>query len=341
MKKLAKILGLLVLLLLVYIGIRVGPKLYDRYQIASSLNASVLNDPLTDADLEAAQGLAQGEIYSQELFNLKDVAPVWEQIAENDQIKPAYAHLEKVNFYVITYKSDDQLVNGILATPKREGKFPVVIFNRGGNKETGAAAKATTLFTLVHAGASLIDEGYVMIASCYRENDQFGGEDIHDVLNLTETVKHIDQADADRIGMIGWSRGGMMTYLALKHSDKIKTAVVGNGPSDLESLIQDRPEMETRVYEKLIPNYHTNKTEELKKRSVIHWADQLNKDTSLLILCGTEDQRVNPQQADNIAAELDAINYNYTLKKYQTDHGFSTKKEELKQELSQWFGEHL
>ena len=47
--------------------------------------------------------------------------------------------------------------------------------------------------------------------------------------------------------MLGWSRGGMMTYLALQKSDKIKTAIVGNGPTDLFGLISDRPEMESKL----------------------------------------------------------------------------------------------
>ena len=83
-----------------------------------------------------------------------------------------------------------------------------------------------------------------------------------------------------------------MTYLALKESDKIKTAIVGNGPTDLFGLIVDRPVIETNVIAQCVPNYDNNKKIELEKRSVIYWADKLNKDSSLLILCGTKDKRV-------------------------------------------------
>ncbi|WP_157821967.1 hypothetical protein [Tenacibaculum sp. Bg11-29] len=55
--------------------------------------------------------------------------------------------------------------------------------------------------------------------------------------------------------MLDWSRGGMMTYLALQKSILITTAVIGNGLTDLFSLIKDRPEMETNMCAKLIPDY--------------------------------------------------------------------------------------
>ena len=70
--------------------------------------------------------------------------------------------------------------------------------------------------------SKLAEQGYVIIGSNYREKDEFGGAEINDVLNLTETVKEIKKADSNCIGMFGWSRGGMMTYLALQKSDKIK-----------------------------------------------------------------------------------------------------------------------
>ncbi|WP_375580092.1 prolyl oligopeptidase family serine peptidase [Marivirga tractuosa] len=242
---------------------------------------------------------------------------------------------------MIVYKSDSLLVNGIIAEPKKEGKFPVIIFNRGGNKEIGKVAKAKTLFTLVLATSKLVEEGYVAIASCYRENDEFGGDDIHDVLNLIETSEEIEKADPNRIGMFGWSRGGMMTYLSLKHTDKIKTAVVGNGPSDMEALIKDRPEMEKWVYAKLIPNYEKNKKEELAKRSVLYWIDELDKDASLLILYGTEDKSINPNQSEKLAQKLTAINYDFTLEKFKTDHKFSNMQKERDAILIDWFNKKL
>ena len=282
-----------------------------------------------------------GKLQSKELINFSEIPALWNKISENNTLKDDFKHLDNLDFYFITYTSDDTLVNGIIAEPKTEGKFPVIIFNRGGNKQVGKKSKLKTLLTVIVSTSKLANEGYVVMASCYRENDEFGGEDINDVLYLTETAKEIEKANTDRIGMFGWSRGGMMTYLALQKTDVIKTAVIGNGPTDLLKSIADRPKMETMVYAKLIPNYETNKTEELKKRSVVNWANELNKESSLLILCGTQDKRVNPNQADAIAEKLTEIDYDFELRKFETDHGFSGKREELNTTLTNWFKEKL
>ncbi|WP_157821966.1 hypothetical protein [Tenacibaculum sp. Bg11-29] len=40
----------------------------------------------------------------------------------------------------------------------------------------------------------LVKEGYVVIARCYRENDEFGAKDINDVLYLIQTVKEVKKS---------------------------------------------------------------------------------------------------------------------------------------------------
>jgi len=277
-----------------------------------------------------------GKILSKEIVDISKT-PIWNKISINDTLKNEYEHLKNLNFYFITYQSDSLKVNGILLEPKKEGKYPVVIFNRGGNRDYAPL----TIATLVLFTSKLAEKGYVIIGSNYRDNDEFGGSEINDVLNLTETIKEIEKADSNNIGMFGWSRGGMMTYLALQKTDKIKTAIIGNGVSNLFEEIQFRPEMETKVFSECIPNYWKNKKTELEKRSVIFWANELNKKSSLLILCGTKDERVNPKQADEIAIKLNEINYNFELKKFETDHSFTDKRNELNKIVIEWFDEKL
>lgn len=277
-----------------------------------------------------------GKLLSKTLVDISQT-PIWNSISENEQLLPEFEHLNKLNIFSITYQSDGLKVNGIVVEPKEEGKYPVVIFNRGGNREFGKLNFAIMIFYT----SKLAEQGYVIIGSNYREKDEFGGAEINDVLNLTETLKEIDKADPNFIGMFGWSRGGMMTYLALQKSDRIKTAIVGNGPTDLFSLISERPAMETRVIAECVPNYEENKEAELKNRSVIHWADELDKNSSLLILCGTRDKRVNPEQARKLATKLTEINYNYELKEFDTDHRFSNKRDELNELVINWFNKRL
>lgn len=278
-------------------------------------------------------GYAQnGTIISKEKVSL-ETESFWENITQDGALKPHYQYLEELSFYEIYYWSDSIKVKGYIVEPNKKGVYPVVIFNRGGNRNFSPL----TLGTLVNYTSQLAAEGYVIIASNYREKDEFGGSEINDVLVLTKTIQEIPKADTSRIGMFGWSRGGMMTYLALAKTDKIKTAIVGNGPTDLFDVIIDRPEMETHVFATCIPDYANTKETALKKRSVVYWADSLNKASSLLILSGTNDQHVNPKQAEKLVKQLDLIGYDYTSKVFETDHFFSDKKEELNETIINWF----
>ena len=282
-------------------------------------------------------GFAQnGKILSKRLVDISKT-PIWNRIAPNGELKPAFKHVNDLNFYAITYLSDSIRVKGIIVEPKSEGIYPTIILNRGGNRTFGQL----TIGTAVLFASKLASAGYVIIGSNYRQEDEFGGTEINDVLNLFETIKEVPKADNENIGMLGWSRGGMMTYLALTKTDKIKTSLVGNGATDLFNTLEFRPGMETKVFAQCIPNYWENKEDELKKRSAIYWTEKLDKNCSLLILSGTKDQRVNPNQAVEMTKKLRAINYNVVHKTYETDHFFSDKKPELNRELINWFDSKL
>jgi len=159
----------------------------------------------------------------------------------------------------------------------------------------------------------------VVVASQYRGNgggegkEEFGGADVDDVLNLVPLLESLPRADATRIGMYGWSRGGMMTYIALTKTDRIAAAIVGAGMADAYDTINRRPEMESDVIAQLVPDYEQNKDAALTARSAVRWADRLPAKTPLLILHGSADGRVDPGQALAMASALQANKRPYRL----------------------------
>ncbi|QRM90742.1 prolyl oligopeptidase family serine peptidase [Lacinutrix sp. WUR7] len=274
--------------------------------------------------------------------------PIYPRLTENvnGQIawKENFKYLDSIDIYTITYLSDGLKINGLLVKPKKKGKYPCVIYNRGGNREFGSLKIAHGAMTL----GQIAKEGYVVIASQYRGNggsegqEEFGGKDVNDITILTEVLKEIDVADTNKIGMYGWSRGGMMTYIALTKTDKIKAAVVGGAVSDNYRSIQDRPDMETGVLSQLIPNYATNKEVELEKRSAIKWADKFPKDVPILMLHGNSDWRVKPEQSLNLALEFEKNRVPYRLIMFEGgDHGISEHKTEVNAQVINWFNTYL
>src|SRR4030095_14955865 len=86
-----------------------------------------------------------------------------------------------------------------------------------------------------------VSSGFVVIGSQYRGNDggegreEFGGADVCDVLHLIPLARALGYVDMHNVFMLGWSRGGMMTYLALKHEIPVNAVAVGGGLTDLVS----------------------------------------------------------------------------------------------------------
>ncbi len=287
-------------------------------------------------------------LVDQQLVTDWSVYPFYPRLVEGDgenrRWKEKYRYLDSIHVYRISYLSDGLKINGLLAMPKKQGKYPCVIFNRGGNRNFGSLKAYHGAFTL----GQIAKEGYVVIASQYRGNggsegtEEYGGQDVNDVVILTEVLEEIEQADAQKIGMYGWSRGGMMTYIALTRTSKIKAAVVGGAVSDLYENIVDRPEMEKGVLSELIPNYQLNKEDELNKRSAVKWVDRFPKDVPILMLHGNADWRVKPYHSLKLAMKFDDYRIPYRLIVFEGgDHGISEHKKEVNYQVISWFDRYL
>ena len=230
----------------------------------------------------------------------------------------------------LTYLSDGLRVKGYVAAPRKGGRLPCVIFNRGGNRSFFALDDVGALLAL----GRIASWGYVVVASQYRGNgggegrEEFGGADVNDVLNLIPLLEKHPRADASRLGMIGLSRGGMMTYLALARTDRIAAAVVVGGLSDLVDAGRRRPDMET-VYAELIPGYPEEGPGALEERSVIRWVERLPRATALLLQHGAADEKVHPGQALALAGRLVETGHTVRLVLFEGgDHGLTGHTEE-------------
>ncbi len=248
--------------------------------------------------------------------------------------------LRALNFYKISYLSDGLHVTGYIVEPKKDGKFPCIVSNRGGNRDFGQWSDIGIAYFL----GKMASWDYVVIASQYRGVDggegqeEFGGKDITDVLSLVSTLKEIPKADTNRIGIQGGSRGGMMTYLALKESCDFKAASVTAGAANAFLNIDSRPEMEKHVYAELIPNYWENKEAVLKARSAVFWANELCKSTPLLIMHGSADWRVLPEESLELVEKLYKAKHPTRFIMFEgADHGIREFRSDMLYEMKRHF----
>ena len=193
----------------------------------------------------------------------------------------------------------------------------------------------------------LAAEGYVVVASQYRGNaggegkEEYGGSDLKDVLNLIPLLSSINKADTARIGMFGLSRGGMMTYLSLTQTTKIKAAVVLSGLADLPKALESRPEMDSS-WAAMIPDFRTRKADVLKIRSATYFADKMYKSTPLLIVQGSADWRVPTGQVLDFVNRLYEIKYPFRFILYEGgQHAMVEHTQDLYQQMINWFNNYL
>lgn len=302
----------------------------------------------------ASNAQADGSVFSKEEITKDSLIQIFSKLKDPERFveknergldwNEAFKFLDDFALYKIIYFSDGLKVAGYVYEPRKEGKYPCIIYNRGGNREFGMLNPARMVFLF----RDLLKEGYVIAASNYRGIDggegmeEFGGREVNDILNLIPVLEQNPKADASLIGMYGWSRGGMMSYLTLTRSNRIKALVVGGAVSDLYESIEDRPDMETHVIAELVPEYWTRKEEELHNRSALKWVDKFPKNVPILMMHGTADWRVKPEQSMALALEFQKHKVPYRLLMMEGgDHGLSEFRAETSRQTVDWFQRFL
>ena len=251
--------------------------------------------------------------------------------------------LRQVTIREVTYDSGGLQVAGYIFVPKAAGPFPAIIYNRGGYGTFGMLAPDLSFLQL----ADLAAEGFVVAASQYRGtagapgHDEFGGEDLKDVLSLIDVLDQMESVDAGRIGMMGHSRGAMMTYLALTRTERIRAAVVLSGPTDLLAGIESRPEM-MRVYSQAIGPQGQELEAALDARSALNLFEKFPKSAPILIVHGSADWRVSPLDSLRLSERLLNRGVPFRLVVLEGgDHALSEFEMEVQIMVRDWFKRYL
>lgn len=190
-------------------------------------------------------------------------------------------------------------------------KYPLIVLPHG-----GVHGDFTTYYT--HIVRELIAQGYVVVAPEYRgstgygksfyEKIDYGGletEDAH--ASMKYMVENYDFIDQARVGIIGWSHGGLISLMtAFDHPKDYKVIFAGVPVSDLISRMGYYDDEYRNLYS---VDYHIGQTaqqntEEYRKRSPAWNAHRLQ--TPLLIHTNTNDDDVNVLEVEHLIKSLKA-----------------------------------
>ena len=284
-----------------------------------------------------------GKILEQTKIDSSFVDSLFERYPDPKEYALATHRMALVDIYRITYLSDGLKVKGYMDLPKAPGRYPCIIYNRGGNRENGRL----TVQDWVKYMAQMATWGYCVVASQYRGNsggeghEEFGGKDLDDVLNMMPLLNEVDRADTSRIGMYGVSRGGMMTYLSLTRTNKMKAAVVISGIADFKQAIETVTWADS-LFAHWLPEYRDDKASFIAKRSPILHAEQICKTTPIFIIQGTADIRVTTPQVFDLARKFYELKQPFRLDMYEGGtHDVFEYREEFYNQIKSFFDDYL
>lgn len=220
------------------------------------------------------------------------------------------------NAELLTYSSEGLRIGALLVRPaSTDGRrLGAVIVNRD-----GIAGRGLDEDVILADLSRYASEGFVAAASAYRGNrlsqgvDELGGDDVHDVLALVTLLQRLDYVDPGRIFMVGFGRGGLMTYRAMEMKAPLRAAAVIAGVADVQELAQARPEITTGFKEDGgwpgLANIHspwegTEKDEQLNRRNPR--ARVGAGSVPLMVVHGRLDETVPVDQALDVATRVQA-----------------------------------
>jgi dipeptidyl aminopeptidase/acylaminoacyl peptidase len=232
-------------------------------------------------------------------------------------------------------------------------KYPLLVLPHG-----GVHADFTTYYT--HIIRELMEQRYVVVAPEYRgstgygkeywEAIDYGGREAGDAVAARDwAVENLPAVDPDRVGILGWSHGGLISLMvAFDHPDKFNVAYAGVPVSDLLA----RMGYQTEEYrEQFSAPYHIGKTayedvDEYRRRSPIWHVEKLK--IPLLIHSNTNDRDVNVVEVEQLIRGLKAAGKNFEYRIYQDapgGHSFNrmdTKvAKESRKEIYDFLGKYL
>jgi len=209
-----------------------------------------------------------------------------------------------VVFYTYTFTSKDL---------DESRMHPLIVFPHGG-------VHSSMTSNYYHIIKELLSQGYVIVAPEYRGSTGYG-KHFYDLIDYggleTEDtyasrnwmVENFDYVDPDRVGVMGWSHGGLHALMNIfDHPDDYQCAFAGVPVSDLVA----RMGYKTQEYRDLYSaEHHIGKTayedvNEYRRRSPAWNAEKLRK--PLLIHTNTIDEDVNVLEVEHLIKSLKAAN---------------------------------
>lgn len=235
------------------------------------------------------------------------------QQSESAKIREALATQNCVDVQVkvckYDYLSDGLSIEALSFRPAGEGRFPGLLLIPGYQR---------TALDLISLGTALARAGFAGVAvsqpsfgKSQGKADYVGPLTLKVLTEGFRKFKRESYVDADRMGIYGYSRGGMAASLLAVRLDDVRAAVFGAGIYDFQKAhdevkipgIRENMEKETGMTEAAV-----------RERSSVFQMERLK--CPVLILHGEKDENVPVSQAYLLRDRLTALKKDFEIKLY-------------------------
>ena len=164
--------------------------------------------------------------------------------------------------------------------------------------------------------------GSTLYGRLYRNElrNQWGVADVVDCVAAAKHLAEQGRVDPSKLIIEGGSAGGLTVLNALAHHDVFSGGVSRYGVTDLRALATETHKFEARYLDSLIGAWPADEDIYIERSPITH----VDKITSpMLVLQGTEDKVVPPNQAEMIVDALEAKRVSVTYHLFEGEgHGF-------------------
>ncbi len=156
---------------------------------------------------------------------------------------------------------------------------------------------------------------------------------------LTRVAEGLDYVDPTNLFLYGLSRGGMMSFLALKQGFPARAVAVVGSVFDVEAFSQRAPKVAASALA-VSPENLSQVAAIMRERSVMNWPDRVT--APLLIIHGGNDKEVPALEALTFASKLAQLGKRYQLIVYADDiHEAANNRRDRDASIVAWFKQHV
>jgi dipeptidyl aminopeptidase/acylaminoacyl peptidase len=210
--------------------------------------------------------------------------------------------------------------------PLANAKRPLIVLVHGG-------VHGNFDSTNIHILRELLNQGYAVLAPEYRGSKgygkdfwqliDYGGLEVEDVNAARQwMLENRDDIDPERVGIMGWSHGGLITLMNLfAHPTDYQVGYAAVPVSDLVARMGYKDQSYRELFS---ASYHIGKTaeedvNEYRRRSPAWNAEKLQ--TPLLVHTTTNDEDVNVLEVEHLIKALKAADKKFEHKVYKDAPG--------------------